>query len=76
MIQLDERKLLRNNNVVSEIERYRWIESEKCGYDIGFRYAADHWIVFYALTWLKYHAPAKRYTLNSIVRRSFKKIKN
>ena len=79
MPQVDERKLLRKTGVVNEIERYRWIESEKCGYDIGFQKAADHWIVFYALAWLKYQTPATRkYRLNSVVRRSlqFKKVKN
>ena len=71
MPQVDERKLLRKTSVVNEIERYRWIESEKCGYDIGFRKAADHWIVFYALAWLKYHTPStKRLRLTPFVRRS------
>lgn len=68
---VDNRKLLRSRKVINEIERYRWIESEKCGFDIGFNKAADHWIVYHALAWLKYHSPtARKYSLRPNLRRS------
>jgi hypothetical protein len=31
-----------------EILKYKWIESEKLGYDIGKRRAAEEWILKYA----------------------------
>jgi hypothetical protein len=73
MKQLKERQLLKKDAVVNEIERYRWIESEKKGYDIGFQEAADSWIVFYALAWLKYHTPSTRmFRLKPFFRRTLK----
>ena len=72
-MQLNERKLLKKNAVVSEIERYRWMESEKSGYDVSFEKAAENWIVYYALTWLKYHSPsAKRFRLTPLLRRALR----
>ena len=34
-----------------EILRYKWIESEKAGYDIGFERALIDWVVKYRSTW-------------------------
>lgn len=67
---IKDKRLLKRQAVIEEIERFRWIESEKRGYDIGFNKAADHWIVFYALAWLKYHSSeSKTYTLRPDLRR-------
>ena len=33
---------------VEEIQKHRWIESEKFGYDAGEEWAATDWIVKYA----------------------------
>ncbi len=57
MLSIDNRKFLKNKKVVNEIERYRWIESIKCGFDIGFERAVNEWFKFYALAWLEYHMP-------------------
>ena len=34
---------------------YKWIESEKCGYDIGFERAAREWVTKYYDQWLKFY---------------------
>jgi hypothetical protein len=34
-----------------EIERYRWIESEKAGQDIGWKRASEEWAQRYFVTW-------------------------
>ncbi|MBF0569888.1 MAG: hypothetical protein HQL18_03845 [Candidatus Omnitrophica bacterium] len=36
--------LLNDSKVKAEIDRYKWIESEKAGYDIGFERAAKEWL--------------------------------
>lgn len=48
-------QLLSNPEAVREIERYKWIESEKAGRDIGFDTAAKEWLVQYAEEWLKFN---------------------
>lgn len=37
-----------NQAQIAEIEKYKWIESEKCGYDIGSQRAALEWISKYS----------------------------
>lgn len=70
---ITDKRLLKRQAVIEEIERFRWIESEKRGYDIGFNKAADHWIVFYALAWLKYHSTQPQtYTLRPEFHRDLK----
>lgn len=36
-----------------EIEKHKWIESEKCGRDIGFEIALIEWITKHRDGWLK-----------------------
>lgn len=50
-------QLLSDPEVVREIERYKWIESEKAGLDMGFDKAAEDWLTLYAKEWMKYHLP-------------------
>lgn len=52
-----KRKLLKNRQVIEEINRHLWIESEKAGYDIGFDKAANDWIDKYSNAWIKFHMP-------------------
>jgi hypothetical protein len=54
---IDRAKLLQVKEVVEEINRHKWIQSEMVGYDIGFDKAADHWFQHYAAAWVTYHAP-------------------
>ena len=52
-------ELLEIPSVIEEIERYKWLESEKAGYDIGMNKAARDWLVLHSIAWLKIH-PRKR----------------
>ncbi len=36
-----------------EILRYKWLESEKAGYDIGFERALLDWVRFHRTAWKK-----------------------
>lgn len=57
MKYIEEKKLLEMPEVVEEIKRHLWIESEKTGYDIGFKAAAEDWFKKFAQIWLDYHKP-------------------
>ena len=45
------KELLKKKEVIDEINRHKWIESEKVGYDIGFNKAAEDWVLRYADQW-------------------------
>jgi len=51
MPKRESKKLLQDARVKEEINRHKWIESEKVGYDIGFDRAAEDWISRYADDW-------------------------
>ena len=53
----DRKKLLGNKEVIEEIKRHLWIESEKAGYDIGFDKAAEDWLTRFSDAWMKHHMP-------------------
>jgi hypothetical protein len=54
---IDREKLLQLKEVVEEINRHKWLQSEMAGYDIGFDKAADDWFKNYATAWLTHHMP-------------------
>lgn len=54
------KKLLNNKKVVEEINRHRWIESEKAGRDIGFDRASADWLERFSQAWMDYHMPKQR----------------
>ncbi|MFH0754797.1 MAG: hypothetical protein V2A70_09535 [Candidatus Omnitrophota bacterium] len=60
MTNLEQAKLLGDPEVVREIERYKWIESEKAGLDVGFDKAAEEWLASYAKDWMKFHLPSAK----------------
>ncbi len=49
--------LLKNPEVVKEIHRYLWVESEKAGRDLGFEWAAEDWLKRFSKAWMEYHNP-------------------
>ena len=59
----DLRDLLKNKEVIEEINRHLWIESQKAGYSIGIERATDEWLTLYAEGWMKYHMPEKYKTI-------------
>ncbi len=59
-MSIDEKELLKNKDVIEEIKRHLWLESEKAGYDIGFEKAAQDWLKRYAQAWIDYHMPKEK----------------
>jgi hypothetical protein len=55
-------KLLKNRKVIEEINRHRWIESEKAGHDIGFEKASMDWLERFSRAWMDYHMPNRKDT--------------
>ena len=54
---IDREKLLQMKEVVEEINRHKWLQSEMVGFDVGFDKAADDWFDQYAAAWVAYHLP-------------------
>jgi bacillopeptidase F (M6 metalloprotease family) len=54
-----KQELLKNKAVIDEINKHKWIESQKVGYDIGFERAAEDWITHFADEWENSHVPKK-----------------
>mgnify|MGYP001569273994 CR=1 FL=1 len=57
---IDEKELLKNKDVIEEIKRHLWLESEKAGHDIGFEKAVQDWLRRYAQAWMDYHMPQEK----------------
>ncbi len=53
-------KLLKNKQAVDEINRHRWIESEKAGHDVGFETASMDWLEKFSVAWMQYHMPQRK----------------
>ena len=66
MKELDEKDLLKIPEIVEEIKRHLWIESERAGHDLGCEWAKNDWIKNFSKDWLAYHKPFARIaSLNS-----------
>ena len=55
----NRKNLLNNQDVVDEINRHRWLESEKAGKDIGFEVASEDWLKRVSTASMQYHMPEK-----------------
>ncbi|MBU0469667.1 MAG: hypothetical protein KKF78_03345 [Candidatus Omnitrophica bacterium] len=55
MTNTSTKDLLQIPEVVEEINRHLWIESEKSSVNIGFEKAAEDWITRFSEEWLSYH---------------------
>ncbi|MBF0330515.1 MAG: hypothetical protein HQL17_01155 [Candidatus Omnitrophica bacterium] len=53
-------ELMNNPDVKQEIERYKWVESEKLGADIGYERAAEEWLKNCSKEWLKLRVDLKK----------------
>jgi hypothetical protein len=58
-----EEALIKTPLVKQEIERYKWLESEKAEYDIGMERASREWLSHYAEAWLRNHSNQSRSSL-------------
>jgi hypothetical protein len=56
----DKKMLLNDKRVIEEINRHRWIESEKAGHDIGFDRASSDWLDRFSNAWMEYHMPKRK----------------
>ena len=54
---IEREKLLQIKEVVEEINRHKWLQSEMVGYDVGFNKAADDWFQKFATAWVAHHGP-------------------
>ena len=63
-------ELLQNKEVVEEINRHRWLESEKAGHDIGFEMAAEDWLNHFSSAWMKFHFPQKKQEASSKIEKA------
>ena len=59
MKEIEPIELLKNPDVIREIHRHLWLESEKASYDIGLQWAAEDWMNRYAESWIDCHMPGQ-----------------
>ena len=55
MTSISNSELLKDKDIVDEINRHKWFVSEKEGSDIGFERAAREWIDTYSQQYLNQH---------------------
>ena len=60
MGRLKTEELLKNKDIVREINNYKWIESEKAGRDIGFERALLDWMLNHRTPWRYARIASKR----------------
>ena len=66
-------ELLNNKEVLQEIARHCWIESEKAGAEISFDKAAKDWLNRYSDSWIAYHRPATKAAFKRAAKKIAKK---
>lgn len=55
MSTITSSELLKDKDIINEINRYKWFESEKLGFDIGFEKAAREWMNTHSKKYLSSH---------------------
>ena len=55
MMPITDSELLKDKDILNEINRYKWLESEKSSSDIGFERASREWINIYSKQYLAQH---------------------
>ena len=55
MTTIANSELLKDREIISEINKYKWLASEKEGNDIGFERASREWINNYSKQYLAKH---------------------
>ncbi len=55
MATITDSELLKDKDIINEINRYKWFESQKAGHDIGFERASREWITRYSQEYLTHH---------------------
>ena len=52
-------ELLKKPEVIEEIKKHLWIESQKAGRDLGYDFAANDWLGKFGNTWMRSRGCAK-----------------
>ncbi len=55
IVDKQDAELLKIQQVIQEIEKHKWYESEKAGHDVGFEWASQDWLRRYAKAWRDAH---------------------
>jgi len=55
MATISASELLKDRDIVNEINKHKWFESEKQGFDIGFERASREWINSYSKQYFTTH---------------------
>ena len=55
MTTVNTTELLKDKDILDEINKHKWIESEKSGRDIGFEQASRDWITAHSQKYLMQH---------------------
>ena len=71
MSNANNTELLKDKAVRDEVDRYKWIESEKAGHDIGFDRASREWLEKKSTAWLRQH-PKKKVGFIAKVKKSLR----
>lgn len=71
MPNMNNTELLKDKAVRDEIDRYKWIESEKAGHDIGFERASQEWLSKFSSVWID-HLHGKKGGLVAKIKKSFR----
>lgn len=69
-MNVTQTELLKDRAVLKEIERHKWLESEKAGHDIGFEKASRDWINRYSREWIKHHRQPRGLTIATILEKA------
>jgi hypothetical protein len=73
MADIIHSELLKDKEVLVEIDRYKWLESEKVGHDIGIEKASRQWLELNASTWIARHSNKKEFS-NNKPKKSFREL--
>ena len=55
---------------IDEVNRHKWIESEKAGHDVGWEWALIDWIIRHRATWIRNQLAMKsRFVVSEALKR-------
>ena len=72
MTDIIHSELLKDKEVLVEIDKYKWLESEKAGHDIGLEEASKRWLELNASIWIARHSNNKVPSNDNKPKKSFR----
>jgi len=76
MTKITPEELLKDKEVVAEINRHLWIESERAGFDVGFEKAAEDWMRRFSAEWIRHNYPNTSSRSNNAPKRKSRSAKS